>query len=66
MKKHHLRAILLLLLTVLACSFSGLDFLNMHEEEALFPSPHLTAKKKLSDYFPGLKNSPGDSSVYIF
>ena len=66
MKGHHFTALLLLLLAALVCYFSGQDFLNMHKEEAVYPSPHLTTKKRLSDYFPGLKNSPGDSSVYIF
>lgn len=66
MKGHYFTALLLLLLAALVCYFSGQDFLNMHKEEAVYPSPHLTTKKRLSDYFPGLKNSPGDSSVYIF
>ncbi|UCE41757.1 MAG: succinylglutamate desuccinylase/aspartoacylase family protein [Candidatus Aminicenantes bacterium] len=66
MKKHQATAFLLLLLAALVCFFAGREFLTMHEEEAVYPSPHLTIKKRLSDYFPGLKNSPGDSSVYIF
>jgi hypothetical protein len=66
MKRHHFTALLLLLLAALVCYFSAQDFLNMHKEEAIYPSPHLTVKKRLSDYFSGLKNSPGDSSVYIF
>jgi hypothetical protein len=66
MKKHQITALILLFSAALICYFSGRDFQNMHWEEAIYPSSHLTAKKKLSDYFPGLKNSPGDSSVYIF
>ena len=66
MKRHHITALHLLLLAALVCYFAGSEFLSMHEEEAVYPSPHLTTKKRLSDYFPGLKNSPGDSSVYIF
>ncbi len=66
MKRHHITALLLLLLAALICYYSGRNFLKMHEEEAVYPSSHLTTKKRLSDYFPGLKNSPGDSSVYIF
>ncbi len=57
---------ILLLLAALVSYLAGRDFLNMHWEEAIYPSPYLTAEKKLSDYFLGLKNSPGDSSVYIF
>lgn len=66
MKKHHYKALLILTAAALICYFSASDFLDMHEEEAIYPSPQLTTKKRLSDYFPGLKNSPGDSTVYIF
>ena len=65
-KGHHTRSVLLFLLTAAVCYFSGSDFMSMHEEEALYPSRYLTAEKRLSDYFPGLKNSPGDSAVYMF
>lgn len=65
-KGHHIRSVLILLLTAVVCYFSGLDFLKMHVEEAVHPSPHLKTEKRLSDYFRGLKNSPGDSPVYVF
>jgi hypothetical protein len=60
------KAIFFLVSTALVCYFSGQDFRNMHEEEPLYPSPGLTEEKKLSGYFPGLKNTPGDTSVYVF
>jgi hypothetical protein len=66
MKKHQIRALLFLSLAVLVCYYSARDFLKMHSIEDIFPSPGLTAQKKLSDYFPGLKNTPGDSSVFVF
>ena len=65
-KGDSIKVLLLLFLTVLVCYFSGLDFVKLHVEEAIYPSPDLTVKKMLSDYDPGLKNSPGDTSVYIF
>jgi len=65
-KGHHVKAVFLLLSTALVCYFSGLGFLKMHEEETVYPSPDLTVIKSLSDYFSGLKNTPGDTSVYIF
>jgi hypothetical protein len=55
-----------LFLTAVICFFSARDFLYLHQEEVIYPSRGLTAKKKLSDYFSGLKNSAGDSDVYIF
>jgi hypothetical protein len=65
-KEHHIKALFLLFLAALACYFSGRDFLSLHDEEAIYPSPYLTAEKRLSNYFPVIKNSPGDTSVYIF
>jgi hypothetical protein len=61
-----LSAALLLFVAVCVCYFAGRDFQSMHEEDLVYPSPYLTTKKRLSDYFPGLKRTPGDSSVYIF
>jgi hypothetical protein len=55
-----------LLLAVLVCAFAGRDFQQMHEEETIYPSSYLTEKRKLSAYFAGLKNIPGDTPVYIF
>lgn len=56
----------LLALTLVVGFFSGREFLSMHTQDAIFPSPGLTAKKMLSDYFPALKNTPGDTEVFIF
>jgi hypothetical protein len=64
--KDYIKAFLLLLLTVSVCYFSGKNFLKMREVEAIYPSPHLAAEKNLSDYFFGLRNTPGDSTVYVF
>jgi predicted deacylase len=38
----------------------------MHHKEPLYPSPGLTAAKMLSDYFPPLRNTHGDTEVYLF
>lgn len=38
----------------------------MFQEEPIFPSDALTAERRLSDYFPGLKKTPGDTPVFIF
>ncbi len=61
-----LKGFLFLISTALVCYFAGQNFRNMHDEEPVYPSPGLTEEKQLSDYFPGLKNTPGDTSVYIF
>lgn len=56
----------LFLLTLALSLLSGLSFLSMHKEEVIFPSEALSAKKKLSDYFPELKHTHGDTDVYLF
>lgn len=61
-----MRALFCLLAAAVVCTLTGRDFLSMKKEEAIFPSPDLSAKKSLSDYFFRLKNTPGDTPVYIF
>ncbi len=61
-----LSAALVLFLTGLLCVLSGKSFLSMHRPEPIFPSSHLSQVKRLSDYFAELKNSPGDTEIYIF
>jgi hypothetical protein len=61
-----LSAALVLFLTALLGYLAGRSFRTMHRSEALFPSVGLTDRNRLSDYFPPLKNTHGDSEVYIF
>lgn len=55
-----LAAVLAVLLTV-----TGKEFLKQHEKEPIVPGPGVTEIKMLSDYFPKLKGTGGDSEVYI-
>ena len=59
-------AVLLLCLTGLLCVFSGKSYLGMHRPEEIFAGHGLSAQKRLSDYLPALKNSAGDTEVYVF
>ena len=59
-------AALLLCLTGLLCVIPGKSYLGMHRPEEVFPAPGLSEQKRLSDYLPALKNSAGDTEVYIF
>ena len=61
-----LSGIIPFLLSLLLCFFSGLEFKKMHREDAIYPAKGLNRKCKLSSYMPSLKNSPGDTDVYIF
>jgi len=38
----------------------------MHKKEAVFPSEELTSRKMLSSYFHSLKNTWGDTEIYIY
>jgi predicted deacylase len=57
---------LLLLLTLVICFLSGLEFLSMQKKEDIFPTEGLTSKKMLSSYFQSLKNTHGDTEVYVY
>jgi hypothetical protein len=59
-------AAVFLLMTGLLCVFSGRPFLSMHRPEPIFPGPGLSEVRRLSDYFPGLEDTPGDTEVFIF
>jgi predicted deacylase len=64
--KNKLISSFLLFLTLLICFLSGLKFLSMQKKEDVFPTEGLTSKKMLSSYFQRLKNTRGDTEVYIY
>lgn len=41
------------------------SFLAMARDEVIVAGPGVTEIRRLSEYFPGLKGSPGDTEVYI-
>ena len=57
---------LLLAGTLSLCVITGKEFLAQHTREQIFPSEGITQKKYLSHFFPDLKNTAGDTEVYIF
>jgi len=60
------RGFILIALAALICFSTGRQFLSMHKMDAIFPSQALTATRPLSDYFPALEGTPGDTPVYIY
>lgn len=66
LSRHTLTAVMLLLLVGAICLVSGLEFLKMHRPDVFYPSQGVTHVAMLSDYFGRLKNSPGDSEIYVF
>lgn len=66
MKRHHITGFLLMIIVAVICFVTARSFISMHRMEAVYPSRFLTIQKKLSAYFPGLKDSPGDTDVFVF
>jgi hypothetical protein len=61
-----MKAMLFLGLTLAISLLASREFLSMHRPDEIFPSRGLTASRMLSDYFPALKSTPGDTPVYVY
>lgn len=61
-----IRAAILLLLACSVAIITGRRFFSMHVLDPIYPSPQLTDQKLLSDYFSSLRNTPGDTPLFIF
>lgn len=66
MKSHMIRGGVLLVVTAALCWISGTAFRSLTNDDILYPSESLTRQSRLSDYFPRLASTPGDTAVYIF
>ena len=65
MKKPLLSAAVLLLAAALCVVSLASDFRSMQEREPIYPGPGVTSVRMLSDWFPGIHGTPGDTEVYI-
>jgi hypothetical protein len=65
-KGNRLSAVLFLVLTGALCFLSGRSFLAMHREDPIYPSAGLSSSRLLSVYCPALKETRGDTEVYVF
>ena len=66
MGKHRIIAIILTGIMIFVILLSGREFNAMQADVDIFPSEDLAEVKMLSDYFEGLKNTPGDTEIYVF
>lgn len=65
-KAHLWTAAGLLVLAAGAGILAGRAFLSMKRPEPVYPSPGLTRRALLSDYFPPLAGTAGDTDVFVF
>lgn len=65
MKKHTITALVCLAGALAAAAIAGASFLAMRKPDLIVRGPGVTEVRMLSDWFPGLKGSPGDTEVYV-
>lgn len=65
-RPHHRTAAFFVLAAAAAAAAASFEFLSMRRSDAVHPSGALTRSAMLSDYAPSLRDTPGDTPVYIF
>jgi hypothetical protein len=66
MKGNKLTALMFLIIVLIADSIAGAHFLSMREDEIIHQGPGVSNVKMLSDYTDVLKDSVGDTEIYVF
>lgn len=64
-KKNKLSALALLVVAAMAIGYLATQFLSMREAEPIYPGPGVTEIKMLSDWYPDLEGTAGDTEVYV-
>ena len=65
MKAQKTRACCYLLLSCGITTVAAVSFLSMRNAETIYRGPGITEKKLLSDYFPEIRGTRGDTEVYL-
>ena len=65
MKKNQIIAVIMVIAVAAACFVSGRAFMATWEEDVIIPGPGVTEVRMLSEYFPGLEGTPGDTEIYV-
>jgi len=65
MQRHTITAIICLAGALAAAAIAGASFLSMRTPDVIVPGPGVTEVKMLSDWFSGIKGTPGDTEVYV-
>lgn len=64
-KKNTFYSIVILMVSIIVMTIASLHFLSQHQKEPIVKGPGVTKVEKLSKYFAGIKDSPGDTDVYF-
>jgi len=65
MKTHQLTAMLFLAIAAAVSVIAGISFLEKRAPDLIISGPGVSQSAMLSDWFPGLKGTPGDTEVQI-
>lgn len=65
MKKNRIRALISLCCSLGLAWLSARNFMNMRIPEPILPGAGVTRTAMLSEYFPGIENTRGDTEVYF-
>lgn len=65
MQKNTITAIICLAGALAAAAIAGASFLSMRTPDVIVRGPGVTEVKMLSDWFPGIKGTAGDTEVYV-
>ena len=65
-KKQYISLAIITVFALVTGIIAALEFHKMHVPEPVYPSEGLSKKGMLSDYFPGIRGTNGDTEVYYF
>ncbi|MFW5643667.1 MAG: succinylglutamate desuccinylase, partial [Alkalispirochaeta sp.] len=66
MKTYQLTAVVFSIVGIVAGWQAALSFLDHREPEPIVPGPGVSEVRMLSEWFPRLEGTPGDTEVYVF
>ena len=66
MNRYKIIADVFVLISLIVGFRAGIEFKKMHESESIYPGAGVTRIAALSDYFSKIKNTRGDTEVYLF
>ena len=64
-KHYRISAAILIALAAVVCVLLSTQFLSMREEEPIYPGEGVTQTRMLSDWYPAIRGTAGDTEVYV-